>query len=502
VTVLAGLVVAWGAYALVDDGSDDAAGTDVASARGADGQAVAGQPAGGGGGAERAPFEGWVDPASSGDMWSGTVPGVLTFRGNPTRSFYGVGPVPSAPQVLWRFPAEGTMCGETTVGGSPSTWCGTGWTGQPAVWEPGDGRTWVAFGAYDWAVHWLDYDNGRPLLPPFHTGDIIKGSVTVDPDGFPLLYTGSRDDYFRIIATDRDQPVELWRLWAYDIPQRMWNDDWDASALVIDDYLFQGGENGWFYIVKLNRAHDADGKVTVDPQIVFQTPGWDDQLLRDIGDDSLSIENSVAISGNTVYFANGGGLVQGYDISGLKEGRQPQRVFRYWTGDDIDASIVVDADGFLYVGVEFERGSDRAREVGQIIKLDPRSPDDPLLWSVDDQAGGVSGVWGTPALWQDMVYVPTNAGRVLGIDRQSGDIVWEKDFGNQTWQSPVVVDDVLVMGDCRGVLRGFDVSDTRRDPPELWSVQLDGCIESTPVVWKGRILVGTRGGTFYALGDP
>jgi hypothetical protein len=503
IIIVAALVVGWLVYAVVGADSGDK-GTQTAAAPGdgavgpvesdgvTDGEPVP-EPL--------PPYDGWVNPASSGRMWSETVPGILTFRGNPTRSFYGTGPMPSDPEVLWSYPAEGGMCGQSSDGSGTSTWCGTGWTGQPSVWENEDGRTWVAFGAYDWAVHWLDYEDGQELLPPFKTGDIIKGSVTIDPDGFPLLYTGSRDNYFRVIAMDRPQPVELWKLSAYDIPQRMWNDDWDGSALIIDDYLFEGGENSWFYIVKLNRGYDTEGKVTIDPQIVFQTRGWDDQLLRDIGDNQVSIENSVAVSGNTVYFANGGGLVQGWDISGLKDGRDPERVFRYWAGDDIDASIVIDTDGFLYVGVEWERGNARSREVGQIIKLDPRNPDDPLVWSVKDILGGKSGVWGTPAIWKDMVYVPTNAGRVMGIDRATGEVVWEKDFGSQTWQSPVVVDDVLVMGDCEGNLRGFDVSDTRVSPPELWSVELDGCIEATPAVWRGRIFVGTRGGKMYAIGD-
>ncbi|MBI2168837.1 MAG: PQQ-binding-like beta-propeller repeat protein [Actinobacteria bacterium] len=66
---------------------------------------------------------------------------------------------------------------------------------------------------------------------------------------------------------------------------------------------------------------------------------------------------------------------------------------------------------------------------------------------------------------------------------------------------PVIVDDVLIQGDCSGVLHAFDVSDTSKDPPELWNVEIGGCIESTPVVWKGRIYVGTRGGFFHALGD-
>ena len=132
------------------------------------------------------PYDGWVNPASSGRMWSETVPGLITFRGNPTRTYYGSGPVPKAPKVLWSFPADGGLCGKSTDGSGTSTWCGTGWTGQPSVWPGKDGKTWVAFGAYDYGVHWLDGQTGQRLLPDFKTGDIIKGSVTVDPDGYPL----------------------------------------------------------------------------------------------------------------------------------------------------------------------------------------------------------------------------------------------------------------------------------------------------------------------------
>jgi outer membrane protein assembly factor BamB len=64
-----------------------------------------------------------------------------------------------------------------------------------------------------------------------------------------------------------------------------------------------------------------------------------------------------------------------------------------------------------------------------------------------------------------------------------------------------VVDGVLVQGDCEGVLHGFDVSDPGTDPEELWTVELGGCIESTPAVWQGRIYVGTRAGRFFAIGD-
>jgi len=41
--------------------------------------------------------------------------GLLTFRGDASRSFYGVGPVPrAAPQILWRYPATCGMCMPST----------------------------------------------------------------------------------------------------------------------------------------------------------------------------------------------------------------------------------------------------------------------------------------------------------------------------------------------------------------------------------------------------
>jgi outer membrane protein assembly factor BamB len=363
-----------------------------------------------------------------------------------------------------------------------------------------DERTWAVFGAYDHDVHFLDADTGEQILAPYPTNDIIKGSVTVDPDGYPIVYSGSRDDFFHVIAIDRDEPVALWRLDGNDIEGGLWNNDWDGSALVLDDYLFQGGENSIFYVVKLNRGYDDAGLVTVDPEVVFTAPGYDQDLLAAVGQ-NVSIENSVAVSGNVVYFANSGGLVQGWRVGGLDQGREPKRVFRYWVGDDVDASIVVDDEGFLYVGVEYERGNSRSLEVGQLVKLNPRKKNDPLVWSVFDNASLPAGIWATPALHEDLVIAPTDSGRVLGVDRSTGEIRWELRLPGPLWSSPVVVDDVLLQGDCNGVLHAYDVSDTTVEPPQLWTLSLTGCIESTPAVWDGRIIFGTRAGQVHMLAD-
>jgi len=392
------------------------------------------------------------------------------------------------------------MCSVSEDRGEVSNWCGTGWTGEPAVFER-DGRTWLVFGAYDRAVHFVDAATGEDILPPFPTGDLIKGSVTIDPHGFPLVYVGSRDGLLRVLAFDRLQATELWRLSANDVSPTKWNDDWDGSSLVLGDYLFEGGENSQMHVVKLNRGRAPDGTVTVAPSLVWNAPGWDDQLLAE-ADNEVSIENSVAISGDTLYFANSGGLVQGWDISGLRTGTgPPERVFRFWTGEDTDASVVVDEQGMLYVGSEWEKHRPRAAEVGQMMKLDPHRADNPLVWSQKDEGADKSGVWGTPGVSRDLVIFTTFSGRAVGIDRATGLVRWEKRLPAPLMGSPSIVDGIWLQGDCDGVLRAFDVRNTTVDPPELWEVPLGSCIESTPAVWNGRVYIRTRGGFVYGIGD-
>ena len=445
----------------------------------------------------------FVDPRMVGISPPQQIDGLLTFRGSPTRSFYGRGPVPDNPEVLWRYPETGGLCRSSSVGGVTRQWCGTGWTGQPTLFRL-DGRLWSVFGALDGAVHFLDADTGEPLLEKFQTNDIIKGSVTVDPDGFPLVYTGSRDNLYRIISYDQGEPVELWSLNAESVGPRKWNNDWDGAGLVLDDWLFVGGENSRIHIIKLNRGWNDEGFVTVDPELVFDAAGWDDELLSDVGD-NVSIENSVAVSGDRLYFANSGGLVQGWDIAPLRLGEDPVRVFRYWVGDDVDASIVIDTEGMLYVGAEFERGNERARDLGQLIKLNPSvgEGEDALVWSVQANTGLGTGIWGTPALHDGAIIFGTEDGQFRAVDQQTGEDLWRVEgLGFHLWQSPVVVDDVLIMGNCSGTLRGYDVSNVRTEPEELWALDLDdGCIESTPAVWEGTIVVGTRRGGVYGIGQ-
>ena len=427
--------------------------------------------------------------------------GLVMFRGNPTRNFYGTGPISESPSQLWRYPESG-MCGTSTNLGETKVWCGMGWTGQPAVHTREDGVTELIFGAYDGAVHFVDAETGADLRPIFPTGDLIKGSVTIDPDGFPLLYFGSRDNKFRILALDREEPTEIWSLDAYAV-DGIWNDDWDANPLIVDDIMYQGGENGWFFIYKLNRSIGSDGLVSVDPELLFSMRGYDDELISNSGT-NVSIESSAVMSEGRVYFANSGGRVLGLDVSNVASGEAPV-VFDYYAGGDIDATIVVDAEGFLYVPIENEPSqmgsveSARNKEVGQLVKLDPLTEGDPRVWGLDLTAQGDSGLWATPALYGDMLYVNTHTGELIAVDKNTGEIVWRDQVGFHSWSSPAVVDGTLVVATCTGELRGYSLADPR-SPTRLWTLPLgEACLEATPAIWEGTIFLGSRDGYIRAF---
>lgn len=432
----------------------------------------------------------------------GVVDGYTMFRGNPTRSYYGQGPVPEDPEILWQYPASGQLCATSSDQRGPRQWCGTGWTGQQVVWRRPDGTVEVIAGAYDRQTHFINAATGERTRAPFPTGDLVKGSGTLDPDGYPLYYFGSRDNFYRIIALDRGDPVELWRMGPH--AQQVWNNDWDSNGIIVDGILFQGGEDSWFRAVELNRTLDADGLVQVDPEVLVEVPGFDDQLFADIGDRNVSIESSPIIIDDILYVTNSGGLLNGWDISRVREGEMP-RVFRYWLGDDADGTLVAGPEGIIYAVHEMKRFTTRSREIGQLIALDP-SRQEPRLWGIDvppPRQGDNGGMWATPAIHGDHLYVPTHAGDLIVVDRHAGQIVWSERIGYHEWSSPLVVDDMLVIALCdSGGLRAYSLRDPA-NPIQAWEVSLPSgsCIESTPTLFDGRIHLGSRDGRIYAFGD-
>lgn len=461
------------------------------------------------------PMDPWVDRRTVGQPWGEAVTGFLTFRGNPTNSWYGTGPIPEAPEVKWRYP-DSPMCSQSVDLGSTATWCGNGWTGQVVLWERPDGVTELMFGGYDRKFHFVDAATGENLRSPIVTGDIVKGSPTIDPDGFPLVYFGSRDNHLRVVALDRGEAEVLWSFKSDLSVEGRWNDDWDGAPRIVNDILFEGGENSIFYAWKLNRAYDADGKVTVDPQLLVKVPSWDQDLLDQLAPSSwigvrwqsTSIEDSVVVLEGRVYFGTSGGRVMGLDITNVEDGVAPI-VFDFFVGDDIDASIVADSDGMLYVSSEVKRHLPVADEVGQLMKLDPANPDDPLVWSAFSRTEYPyeGGFFATPALGEGVLYAASNKGFLTVLDTETGEEIWHDSIGSTEntgpvhMSSPVVVDGHLLLAIASGYLRSYDLTDPRA-PVLEWEYQVGGSgLEATPTPWKGTIYLASRDGYLYAIGD-
>ena len=177
------------------------------------------------------PFDGWVNPASSGRPWSDKVDGLLTFRGNPTRTLLRQGPGAHEPRGAVAYPGEsGGMCGESSDGGETTTWCGTGWTGQPSVWENGRpdlGR--VRRLRQGRAL--LDAETGERHPRRLPDRRHHQGLGHHRPRRVPARLHGvARQLLPRDRRSTAAQPTELWKLSADAVSPTMWNNDWDGSG--------------------------------------------------------------------------------------------------------------------------------------------------------------------------------------------------------------------------------------------------------------------------------
>ena len=71
---------------------------------------------------------------------------------------------------------------------------------------------------------------------------------------------------------------------------------------------------------------------------------------------------------------------------------------------------------------------------------------------------------------------------------------WSKDLGSETDSSPVIVNDVLYIGNTYGVY-ALDA----KTGTELWSYRTDGFVKAVPAVSNGVVYIGADDKKFYAL---
>lgn len=466
-------------------------------------------------------------PVAFGDASTYTdIPGVLTFRGNNFRNApaYGTADITQKKlQVVWTQ-ATGDVYADN------SHWAGAGWTGQPLLvnWPKATKQAMglttkqindpnfveVIYPVVDGKVYRLDLATGTQTKKPIDVGFAFKGTGSIDPRGYPLLYSGMG-------LNQNGDKTGPWRYRIFDLIQNKevsgWNGtdagaprDWgafDSSALVnaATDTLIEPAENGLVYKVKLNAKFDAKAKtVSVNPvfhKLNYNTP---DSTRH-------GIESSAAAWRNLMFAGDNDGNIVCWDATTL------QVVWVRPTGDDTDATIVLEdgADGpFIYTGNEMDKRGEAGATSGPITiqKLNALTGERVWSYSIDAVYNKAvnGGLMATPVLGtgevSDLVFFniaktgSDATGTLVALDKKTGTVVWKRSLSAFSWSSPLLLTGTDghtygVIGDSRGLLHLFNPN-TGEDYSTL---QLSQNIEASPSAYGNMLVVGTYAKLLYGI---
>ncbi|MBR5111518.1 MAG: PQQ-binding-like beta-propeller repeat protein [Clostridia bacterium] len=458
--------------------------------------------------------------------------GVPTFRGDNFRrnAAFGIVNIENESMtVLWESPI-GSLRTEDN-----GTLYGVGWTGQPAIirWtqevRPGLNLyeekknqkyfTEVIFGAQDGKIYFLDLLDGSPSRDPINVGYPLKGSVSVDCMDRPLLAVGqgisklangktgsiglrlfnlvTGKEVYMINGRKHDGQEQYSTNGAFDGTALFLCDQRDVNAMVV------AGENGLLYTVDLNMKFEypnsdfPDRAVSIDikPEITYlrtKSAGEKDNLT--------AVESSVAMYDKYIYMADAYGIIRCVDSDTMTT------VWAVDGGDNIDAAIALDMDEnnsvSLYTGNTCYSRLGTKNPV-TIRRLNALTGEE--IWHYDIKCdydkNQLSGCKASPVIGQNAIgnlviftvnKVEGGGSKILALNKQSGQAVWEKALPDEAISSPVAVYDErgeawIIQGDEGGNLTMLYA----RTGEVRSSINLGGAIQGSPAVYKNYLVVGT-----------
>ncbi|MGL5316234.1 MAG: PQQ-binding-like beta-propeller repeat protein [Peptostreptococcaceae bacterium] len=446
------------------------------------------------------------------------IEGIFTFRGNSLRNSpsFGTAEIKDKNlEVIWEFNT------------SSSTWGGgAGWTGQPSIikwpkelresmniydeFKSKEDLTEVIYASLDGSIYFFELETGKQTRDKIKVGNPIKGSVSIDPRGVPLLYVGEGINERGTVGFNIYSLIDGSQLYELNGSDSYANRGWpafDSSAIVNEatDSVVVGGENGLLYNIKLNTNYDKENNtISIEPKINKYN------FSSNLNQGRLGIENSVAAYANLSYFADNGGVVQCVDLNTL------QPVWALDGYDDMDATLTVDIEDskpYVYCGNEVDHQGTKG--VSKLKKIDGISGE--VIWerefvceSLLGKKPNNGGLMATNIVGKNSIddlvifslarYDGFNKGGTFALNKDTGEIVWETLFDNYMWSSPVDVYDsegnaYILQGDSAGYLHILD----GKTGEILNSVQLNANIESSPAVFNDIAVLATRGGTMYGV---
>lgn len=481
------------------------------------------------------------DPISFGTGAEYTaLEGIIGFRGNNYRDMPSWGTVTISENKL---EAKNYDKKTSAIG----SWGGAAWTGQPLIvkwpaetrakmtslkeeFRSKDDFVEVIYATLDGRIYFMELSSGKKTRDYIDIGAPTKGTATLDPRGYPIIYVGQglqadgdpnkyKDMYFRIYSlTDNKLLYKFGAESADPFAYRKWQ-AYDSSALIHagSDTLIEPGENGILYTIKLNTDYNAETgvvKMNPGPMVKYRYTS-DHNKNADSG--RWGMENSAVGWRNYLFFTDNAGILQCVDLNTMK------LVYANNLDDDSDVSMVLEEDIpnqklYLYTGCEYDELVRPLGDTGPAYarKIDALTGE--ILWTTEyevksDKVDG--GILASPVLGRDgtnmeglIIYNVTAAVKgdsttsyVVALDKETGDEKWRYDMDVAGWSpsSPVSV----YTADGKGYIvqcdRGGEVAlIDGATGAEVAKLSLykdkdeDNNFEATPAIYGNTIVVASR----------
>ena len=284
----------------------------------------------------------------------------------------------------------------------------------------------------------------------------------------------------------------------------------DSSPLVDaeTDTLIWPGENGVLYTIKLNTEYDKEaGTISVNPDTPVKTryTSYYSQAEKRY----LGYEASAAIVDEYLFISENGGLFQCVNLNTMeliwaqdtKDDSNSSPVFQWdkegngyiytapslhWTVEGHDGAISIyklDAATGEIVW-EYERECVRYDDIAGGVQCTP------LLGREGTNISGlvIYSIGRTPSAYR---------GVLVALDAETGEKIWEISSGNYAWSSPTALytEDgraYIFLANASGVARLIDGSTGE----VVHTLDFDQTVEASPVAFGNMLVIGTREGVY------
>ena len=436
---------------------------------------------------------------------------VMAFRKNLLRNadFGGrVKGTPSQIEVAWSY--------ETPFGRAETKFGqwggGTGWTGQPlyAHWTDSEidsmrrggapltadfGPEEVMVGSLCGEAFFLNYLTGRPSREPLDLHNIVKGTMSLDPE-LMNLYVGQGVPKGEPLGCQAFSLTSHQRGTFFNDPRawRGWQ-AFDSSPIVAGGYLFWAGENGSLF--KFERA--AGGVLRRVSTLRYRVNGA-----------APGIESSLCVYRNYGFFGDNHGNIICVNLNTMCP------VWHVKNLDDSDGTIVCrEEQGTPYIYTACE--VDKQGTHGQCRMMKLRARDGSIVWEqrIDCQRIDLhtkmldGGMYATPLLGQGdcegIIFANIcrndkkhELGELTAISTADGSIRYTVPYTNFCWTSPVGFlnendEQFVFTADANGVV--YVIRGTNGEV--LCKREMGANFESSACVVGNSVVVGCRGTKIY-----